>query len=128
MTATPSAAPSRATLSHAARAQVAGADWGELTWFANAELGNSDALTVGRCVLRPGHENPRHQHPNCDEVLVVLAGRIRHTLACGEDAEMGPGDTISIPAGMVHRALNIGGDDAVLLIAFTSARREVVGE
>jgi quercetin dioxygenase-like cupin family protein len=125
----PQTAPSRrATLSPAARAQVVSADWGELTWFASAELGNSSALTVGRCVLRPGRENPRHQHPNCDEVLVVLAGRIRHTLAGGEDTEMGPGDTITIPAGMAHRALNIGREDAVLLITFTSARREVVGE
>jgi quercetin dioxygenase-like cupin family protein len=118
----------RATLSPAARAQRGGGDWGELTWFANAELGNSDALTVGRCVLRPGRENPRHRHPNCDEVLVVLGGRIRHTIAGAEDAEMGPGDTITIPAGLAHRALNIAAEDAVLLIAFTSARRQVVGE
>jgi quercetin dioxygenase-like cupin family protein len=125
---TETAAARRATLSPAARAQTAPGDWGCLTWFANAELGNADALTVGRCVLRPRRENPRHQHPNCDEVLVVLSGRIRHTLSGAEDAEMGPGDTISIPAGLPHRALNIGAEDAVLLIAFTSGRREVVGE
>jgi quercetin dioxygenase-like cupin family protein len=123
-----SAAFRRATLSPAARAQVASAEWGELTWFANAELGNASTLTVGRCVLRPGRENPRHQHPNCDEVLVVLAGRISHTLIGAEDVEMGSGDTITIPAGLPHRALNIGAEDAVLLITFTSATREVVGE
>src|SRR3954466_10809275 len=118
----------RATLSPASRAQSTAAEWGELTWFANAELGNASALTVGRCVLRPGRENPRHQHPNCDEVLVVLSGRIRHTLAGGEDAEMGPGDTVTVPAGLPHRALNTGIADAVLLIAFTSGSRDVVGE
>ena len=118
----------RASVLPAAGAQRGGAEWGELTWFANAELGNARDLTVGRCVLRPGCENPRHHHPNCDEVLVVLDGRIRHTLAGGEDAELGPGDTITIPAGLPHRALNVGAGDAVLLIVFSSGNRQVVGE
>src|SRR5688500_3050184 len=88
------------------------AEWGELRWFANEALGNSGDFTVGRCTLKPGMGNPRHLHPNCNEVLVVLKGRIAHTL-CGErEVEMGEGDTISIPAGMGHQARNIGAGDA----------------
>ncbi|TVR54405.1 MAG: cupin domain-containing protein [Puniceicoccaceae bacterium] len=103
-------------------------DWGELTWFASGPLGNADDLTVGRCILRPGRANPRHYHPNCSEVLLVLSGRIRHTDADGASREMGPEDTVTIPANIWHQAENIGSEDAVLLIAFSSADRQTVGE
>jgi quercetin dioxygenase-like cupin family protein len=103
-------------------------DWGELTWFASGPLKNATGVTVGRCTLKPGEANPRHMHPNCEEVLVVLQGRIRHT-GPGETAmEMSVGDTVTIPAGIWHRALNIGTDPAVLFIAFSSADRQTVGE
>lgn len=104
------------------------ADWGHLTWYASAALGNSDYLTLGRCVIYPGQSNPRHYHPNCDEILTVLQGVITHTWKDDQDVEMKAGDTITIPAGLTHRARNIGSDDAVLLTAFTSPDRQTVGE
>ena len=48
------------------------ADWGSLTWYAGASLGNSQDMTIGRCIIKPGCENPLHSHPNCSEVLVVI--------------------------------------------------------
>lgn len=103
-------------------------EWGELTWFASGPQNNSDALTLGRCVLKPGENNPRHYHPNCAEILVVLKGKINHTGPGGELVEMNEGDTVTIPANVWHNATNIGDGEAVLLIAFTSAYRETVGE
>ena len=102
--------------------------WGELTWFAHGTLGNTQEMTVGRCVIRPGQANPRHYHPNCSEILVVQSGRIRHTDAEGASTEMGPDDTVTIPPGIWHQAQNIGPEDAVLIIACSSAWRETVGE
>ncbi|MBA3686612.1 MAG: cupin domain-containing protein [Planctomycetes bacterium] len=110
------------------RAQSHEAEWGDLRWFANAELGNSRDLTVGRCRLKPGMSNPRHLHPNCDEVLVVLKGRIAHTLSGSSEVELGEGDTISIPRNLAHQARNIGDTDAELMIVFSSAHRQVQGE
>ncbi len=104
------------------------AEWGNLTWFANAELGNSTELTVGRCVLKPGMSNPRHLHPNCSEVLVVIKGRISHTIEGDREVEMNVGDTISIPPKLGHQARNIGDTDAELMIVFSSAYRQVEGE
>jgi quercetin dioxygenase-like cupin family protein len=72
--------------------------------------------------------NPRHYHPNCDEILTVIQGKIQHTWMDGEDVEMNEGDTITIPSGILHQARNIGSGNAVLMIAFTSADRETVGE
>ena len=111
----------------AASAERHEAEWGCLTWFASGPLGNSAAQTIGRCLLKPGHGNPRHHHPNCEEILVVMSGRIRHPTADAE-AEFGPGDTVTIPAGIPHQAFNIGTDDATLMICFSSAERRVHGE
>ncbi len=47
-------------------------EWGTLTWFASAEIGNSTDMTVSKYVIKPGAENPLHRHSNCTEMLVVL--------------------------------------------------------
>jgi quercetin dioxygenase-like cupin family protein len=101
--------------------------WGHLTWMVSGQLGNSEELTVGTCHISPGQHNPRHHHPNCDEVLHVLRGRIVHTLG-DEEFEMSPGDTVSIARGVQHNARNIGDEPAVLMIAFSTPDRQVVGE
>ncbi|MCT9627224.1 cupin domain-containing protein [Pseudarthrobacter equi] len=78
------------------------------------------------CILDPGQANGRHWHPNCDEVLTVLSGRIMHTW---NDIEfpMEAGDVISIPQGVIHNARNETDEPAVLSIAFSSAYREIEG-
>ena len=101
--------------------------WGSLTWFVSAGQGSSSALTVGRCVINPGCANPRHYHPNCEEVLHVLEGEILHGIGDTE-VRMSPGDTISLPAELPHNARNVGAGNAVLLICFSSAERQTVGE
>ena len=103
-------------------------EWGALTWYANRELGNSNEMTVGRCVLKPGKSNPRHYHPNCTEILVVVKGRIAHTDERGDETELNEGDAVTIPPNIWHRARNIGAEDAVLYIAFSSADRQTVSE
>jgi quercetin dioxygenase-like cupin family protein len=104
-------------------------DWGALTWFASGALGNSQDLTVGRCVLKPGCGNPPHRHPNCSEVLIVMQGTVRHTVdEQGTDQVMKVGDCVTVPVGLKHHAKNIGTDDAILFIAFSSANRQVQGE
>ena len=83
---------------------------------------------MGRCVLKPGQGNPRHYHPNCSETLVVMKGRIKHTSGKDEETEMAEGDTVTVPANAWHCAKNIGPEEAVLFIAFSSAERQTVGE
>jgi quercetin dioxygenase-like cupin family protein len=111
----------------AASDQVIQYPWGHLTWYVSHELNNSDTMTVGEAVIKPGRENPRHFHPNCDEVLHVIKGHILQTMG-DKSVEMNEGDTVSIPAGIRHNAKNIGTEDAVLAISYSSATRQVVGE
>lgn len=115
----------KAILRQAGEATNVQMESGALTWFASRQLGNSEAMTVGRATLPPGGMSPRHFHPNCEEILHVLQGSILHTTG-DEEAAMGPGDTVTIPAHVVHNARNIGDTDAILFICFSSADRETV--
>ena len=99
--------------------------WGRLVWHVSGQLGTSESLTVGRCILDPGRANGRHFHPACDEVLEVLSGEIVHTWD-DQEVAMERGDTISIPAGVVHNARNPGTEVAELLIVFSTAHRTAV--
>lgn len=99
--------------------------WGRLVWHASASLGNSDNLTVGRAVIAPGQQNGRHYHPNCEEVLQVIRGRIIHSWN-GQEIDMTEGDVISIPPRVVHNARNVGGEPAEMIICFSNADRETV--
>ena len=103
--------------------EVLNLPWGTLSWHVSRALGNSSVITFGRATIRPGKCNPRHRHPNCDEVLHVLSGSIEHWLG-DESVILNPGDTISIPAGVWHRARALGEVEAVMVICFSSADRE----
>jgi quercetin dioxygenase-like cupin family protein len=101
--------------------------WGRLVWMVAGRLGNSDAVTIGKCYIAPGSANPRHYHPNCDEVLHVLRGDIEHSLN-DDTFRVAVGETVSIPMGSMHNARNLGDDEAELLIVFSSADRETIAE
>lgn len=97
--------------------------WGTLSWHVSRTLGNSNVMTFGHATIRAGQSNPRHRHPNCDEVLHVLSGSIEHRL--GEESfVLNAGDTISIPTGVWHQARALGESEAVMAICFSSADRE----
>jgi quercetin dioxygenase-like cupin family protein len=62
-------------------------------------------------------------------VLIVMQGTVRHTVdEQGTDQVMKVGDCVTVPVGLKHHAKNIGTDDAILFIAFSSANRQVQGE
>ena len=100
-------------------------DWGTLQWLCSDALSPGAALTVGLCHIRPGQKNPVHYHPNCEEVLYMLAGSGEHSFD-GETIGLTAGSTIRIPAGVRHNLHNAGDQTIVCLIAFSSGRRETV--
>jgi quercetin dioxygenase-like cupin family protein len=103
-------------------------DWGSLQWLVCAANGASARMTFGRVTLRPGEANPMHSHPNCEEILFVVSGQVEHSLPEGGTAHLGPGDCIVLPEGSPHQARNVGSDEAVVVVAFSSAERETLGE
>ncbi|MBA3896700.1 MAG: cupin domain-containing protein [Sphingomonadaceae bacterium] len=119
--------PEQRYLLTASEAKPEAQPWGELVWYASRALGNSTHVTTGQATIRAGQSNPAHWHPNCDEVLHVLQGRIMNRIG-DKEFEMKAGDTVVIPEGIVHNAHNIGTEDAVLSIAYNSADRVAIGE
>jgi len=101
--------------------------WGSLTWLAGSSVGNASGLTLGRVVIRRGQSNPRHSHPNCEEALYLLRGRLRHTIG-DETVILEPGDTIVLDAGVPHDAASIGDEDADMIVAYSSGQRDFRAE
>lgn len=101
--------------------------WGSLAWMASKRVGNAQGVTLGRVVIERGRSNPRHSHPNCEEVLYLLRGRLRHTIE-GEDVLLEPGDTLVIPPGLFHNATALGEEDAEMIVAYSSGERGFVLE
>jgi quercetin dioxygenase-like cupin family protein len=82
------------TLSEAlARQRAAGEPWLELVRVPD--------LSAGLYVLDAGVVDRQQPHTE-DEVYVVLAGRSRFTSG-GQTREVGPGDTLFVPAHEPHR-------------------------
>jgi len=103
-------------------AQTVVEEWGSLTWLAGEALTGS-GITVGRVVIKPGKSNPRHCHDRCEEVLYLLRGKLLHSLG-DEKIEMDAGDTLAVPPGVMHNALNAGETDAEMMVAYSSGRRD----
>lgn len=101
--------------------------WGEIRWLASSLARNSRTMSVGFAIVAKGQANPRHYHPNCDEILHVLQGRVRHTMN-EVTVVLEAGDTVIIPAGTLHNATNLGDGEAVLSVSFSSAYRVAEGE
>lgn len=97
-------------------------DWGHLTWLAATKYGNADGLVLGRVTIKAGKSNPRHRHPNCEEVLYMLKGKIVHSLG-DKSYTLSAGDTITIPAGVFHDAMCIGDEDADMIVAYSEGIR-----
>lgn len=116
-----------AAITAAGAGEILELEWGRIAWHVARSLGNSDTMTFGLVTILAGQANPRHRHPNCDEILHLVSGRIEHSL--GEETRiMNAGDTISIPTGIVHNARALGEVDALMTISFSSPDRQTEGE
>jgi mannose-6-phosphate isomerase-like protein (cupin superfamily) len=51
---------------------------------------------------------PWHQHPESDELFLVVAGRLEIELADGRTLSLGPWQSVVVPAGIVHRTRGVG--------------------
>ena len=107
----------------AAGATTLSESWGTITWLAGQAVGNAEGVTVGRVVIRAGEANPRHLHHNGEEVLYLLSGRLRHWIG-DESVILEAGDTLTVPADIAHYAVNIGDEDADMVVAYSTGNRD----
>ena len=100
-------------------------DWGTLKWMLSADQSPGAEQTLGICQIFPGKANPLHFHPNCEEILYMIAGRGRHRLG-DESVELTPGMAIRIPQKVHHNLENIGRETIHCLVSFSSGNRKMV--
>ena len=86
-------------------------DWGQLRWLSHPPATGAKALTVIDVTLSPGKGHAFHKHPDQEEVILVVAGEVEQWLD-REKRLLGPGDSVFIPAGVVHASYNVGTEDA----------------
>lgn len=97
--------------------------WGTLTWLASRDLQNTDHTAMAYVVIEKGQQNPRHRHNACAELLHLIRGELDHTVG-DEHFHLSSGDTINIPAGVFHNAVNTGGEDAHMIVVYSTAERD----
>ena len=74
----------------------------------NYVVDGSDSASIGLFELTvPPSSNvpPPHSHSNNEECVYVLAGTLRYTVG-GETRDLGPGQSMSTPKGVVHAFSN----------------------
>lgn len=87
-----------------------------VTFSVLAEESNG-SITVQRCDVAAGAGVPlAHSHDAFEETIHGLEGVTTWTID-GEDVAVGPGDTVCIPRGAVHRFMAHDGDASFLAIA-----------
>jgi quercetin dioxygenase-like cupin family protein len=99
--------------------QAVDAPVGRLTFKARAEE-TGGAATVFESCAPPGQGPPLHVHVGDDELMYVLAGRLRIRL--GEEIQEAPaGSLVFIPKGVTHTWQNAADEDARFLAMFAPA-------
>lgn len=69
-------------------------------------------VVQARVELAPGVAFGRHRHPG-EEIVYVLEGSLEYQLEDQPPVTLKAGDVLSIPAGTIHTAKNVGSDDGV---------------
>jgi quercetin dioxygenase-like cupin family protein len=98
-------------------------DWGQLVWLIGQAETPGAQQTFGVVTITPGHRNPLHSHPNCEELLYVVSGECDHRLG-DEMICLKPGDVIRIPQGVRHWAKCTSKEPLTAVISFSSADRQ----
>jgi quercetin dioxygenase-like cupin family protein len=87
---------------------------GSLRWHCRPAEVNAKDVVVIEATLTPGHGHGFHRHPDQEEVLYVLDGRIEQWLE-QEHRILGPGDSVFIPRNVVHASFNASDGEARFL-------------
>lgn len=100
--------------------------WGHQVWMANRGLTGS-TLSMTRMILTPGRSGEAHRHPNADEVIYLIKGRVKVEVGA-ETFSLDATDALAIPGGLPHQIHNSGIEDAELIVSYSTGDREYAPE
>ena len=99
-------------------------DWGLIKPLVARENTEGAGVSLMQVVLLPGRGHERHNHPDADEILYVLAGAGDQMVDDRETFAVRPGDTVWVPRGAFHSTVNTGWEPMVLLAVYAPAGAE----
>lgn len=89
-------------------------DWGTIATVSGPEVNHARDVVTLHVDLKPGKGHNFHRHPQQEEVIYVLKGKIEQWV--NEEMKiLEPGDAAFIGAGVVHASFNIGNENAEVL-------------
>jgi quercetin dioxygenase-like cupin family protein len=90
-------------------------DWGTLGWVCQPANAGAAQITFLEVAMNPGGGHNFHKHPDQEELIFVKTGQVEQWM---EDRKqiLGPGDSVFIPADLVHASFNMGAETAELLV------------
>ncbi|MGH9588759.1 MAG: cupin domain-containing protein [Terracidiphilus sp.] len=96
--------------------------WGHQVWMANRGLTGS-TLSMTRLIVTPGKSGEAHRHPNADEVIYLIKGKVEVDVGA-ETFSLDATDALAIPGGLPHQIHNPGLEEAEMIISYSTGERE----
>src|SRR6187431_875086 len=81
-----------------------------LGWLSNPTSTGAKHFTVIEGTFFPGKGHSFHYHAAQEELIYVVSGTVEHWIE-REKRMLRPGDSVFMPAGIVHATFNVGADD-----------------
>jgi quercetin dioxygenase-like cupin family protein len=89
-------------------------DFGTSSRLSDPPSTGAKQLTVLDVNFDPGKGHNFHKHPDQEEVVIVITGKIEQWVD-REKRILGPGDSAFIPANLAHASFNAGGQPAKIV-------------
>ncbi|MBU7023592.1 MAG: cupin domain-containing protein [Theionarchaea archaeon] len=83
-------------------------------------------LSMGMAIVPSGSEIPWHEHPEQQEVMMVVEGKGRAIIG-DEEEVVTPGSTFFVPEGIRHRVQSIGNGDLKIVWCYSPPLKEHLG-
>lgn len=96
-------------------------DWGTIAWISRPESTGARDIVAMEVGLSPGYGHDFHKHPGQEEVIYVLEGSVEQWLET-EKQTLNPGDSVFIPADLVHASFNVASRPAKLLVTLSPSK------
>ncbi len=99
-------------------------DWGVIKPLVARANTSGAAMSLLHVVLVPGKGHERHNHPDADEILYVLAGRGEQMVDDGVPFPVQAGHAVFIPTAAFHSTINTGWEPLSLIAIYAPAGAE----
>jgi len=99
-------------------------DWGVIKPLVARDNTEAPEVSLMHVVLLPGQGHERHNHPDSDEILYILAGIGNQMVDDADTFPVTAGQAVFIPKGAFHSTVNTGWEPMSILAIYAPAGAE----